>query len=269
MQRVGGAMVKGVVTALALLGALELSGCVGGAVAAGPEQFLSERNVGARPVPGAFGYCRDHGCNRVVRIRLTQTAWAETVEPLRSPSASAAEERERLKRVVGSFERHAAHLAGTSADRGGTGYGAPGQLDCVDETANTTVLLLMLQRAGLLRWHQAAAPAGRGNLVDGLTPHRTAAIVEPATGVEWVVDSWFHDNGMEPEVVAMTLWLSGWSPEDATVPATAAAPASRPEIAGQRQATRDDEDGTQECCGQAVDSGDRHREGSSDQAPQT
>lgn len=258
--------------ALTLLGALELSGCVGGAVAAGPKEFLSERSVGDDPVPSAFGYCRDHSCNRVVRLAFTETAWAETVEPLRSPSASAAEERERLKQVVGAFERRAARLAGTSGDRGGTmsAYGADGQLDCVDETANTTVLLLMLQRAGLLRWHQAAAPAGRGNLVDGLMPHRTAAILEPATGAEWAVDSWFHDNGVEPEVVTMALWLSGWSPEDAsTIPVTPAAAAFRPGTAGERHVSREDPGETQECCGQAVDSGDRHREGSSDHAPQT
>src|SRR5690606_3869342 len=260
-------MVKGGMAALALLGALELSGCVGGAVAAGPEEFLSERSVGVQPEPKAFDYCRDHSCNRVVRLALSGSAWAEMVEPLRSPSASAAEERERLKQVVGAFEGHAARLAGTSEDRGGTmtAYGAGGQLDCVDETANTTVLLLMLERAGLLRWHRTAAPAGRGNLVDGIMPHRTAATAESATGAEWAAASWVHDNGAAPEVVATSAWLSGWSPEDvASVAATAAA---RPP--GVRQLSREDPDETQECCGQAVDSGDRHREGSSDQAPQT
>lgn len=221
-------MAKGVLAALVLLMAAQLSGCVGGPVALGPKRFLAERGLHESPTPEAFDYCWDHSCNRVVRLGLDPAAWSEVAAPLKPWPKSKADERKHLRKAVAAFEKRVAPLAGTIHDRGGTmtAYGAGGQLDCVDETANTTALLVMLEAEGLLRWHRPATPAGRGNLLDGLMPHRTASIVESGSGKEFAVDSWFHDNGAEPEVVAMSVWLSGWTPDDGIAVATEDDPSS-------------------------------------------
>ncbi|MBV1875788.1 MAG: hypothetical protein KUG50_04095 [Cycloclasticus sp.] len=29
----------------------------------------------------------------------------------------------------------------------------------------------------------------------------------------FAVDSWFHKNGIEPEIIPIKLWYSGWQPE--------------------------------------------------------
>lgn len=43
-------------------------------------------------------------------------------------------------------------------------------------------------------------------------PHTTAVISETVSGRRFAVDSWFHDNGQPPEIVALDIWRWGWSP---------------------------------------------------------
>ena len=92
----------------------------------------------------------------------------------------------------------------------------PGQLDCIDETSNTTTVLELLDRAGLLVWHEVRGPMSRFFVYDGW-PHTTAVIVETATGEAYAVDSWFHDNGQPAEVVPLEQWVAGWGPEQPAI----------------------------------------------------
>mgnify|MGYP006950043666 CR=1 FL=1 len=45
-------------------------------------------------------------------------------------------------------------------------------------------------------------------------PHTTAVVEEVASGERWAVDSWFHDNGVAPEILELPRWKAGWSPDD-------------------------------------------------------
>ena len=85
-------------------------------------------------------------------------------------------------------------MTGTSTDKGGNwaGWGLPGQMDCIDESTNTTIYLRMLQKDGLLRWHQAGDRATRWTPFTW--PHTTAVIEERDSLLRWAVDSWFLDN---------------------------------------------------------------------------
>jgi hypothetical protein len=84
----------------------------------------------------------------------------------------------------------------------------------------------MLDQAGLLRWHEPRGPVSRGFFINGW-PHTTAVLAEIETGKIYVVDSWFHDNGIAPETISLDDWMDGWSPTEVT-PALALAIAPEP-----------------------------------------
>jgi hypothetical protein len=84
--------------------------------------------------------------------------------------------------------------------------GQHGQMDCLDETANTTSLLVELDRQGLLAYHQVARPQSRGIFFDGRYPHFTAVIAEVKSGIEWAVDPWRHAPGQKPDILPLSQW---------------------------------------------------------------
>jgi hypothetical protein len=159
------------------------------------------------PSPGAFAFCRGYGCQERLRLALSPADWREVTAALRGPPADAAAERRALASAAQRFERAAGRLAGTRGDLGGTFAGAfrTGQLDCVDETANTLQLLRMLQAEGLLRRHRIGLPVHRGNLIDRW-PHVSATLVERGSGRCWVLDPWQRDAGRQPQVLPVAAW---------------------------------------------------------------
>lgn len=166
------------------------------------------------PTPAAFAYCSDHNCENQHRVHFSPVEWAEVTAPLAEPPEDAAAEREALRHVVGRFERAAGRQAGTGEDRAGTMVFPPrGQLDCVDESVNTTRLLAMLEDAGLLRFHQPGWPIHRAFVGKSRT-HLTAVIREKGGG-SWALDSWFRDAGEPADVIELERWLEGWEPPDA------------------------------------------------------
>lgn len=113
------------------------------------------------------------------------------------------------------MERIVGRKTHTGGDRGGTFpglLGRPYQFDCVDEATNTTTYLTMMYNDGLLKWHTIDDHESRGLLTLQL-PHTTAVISDETSGKRFTVDSWFHDNGVFPEIVTLTQWENGWSPD--------------------------------------------------------
>jgi hypothetical protein len=168
------------------------------------------------PTPAAFTVCSDHGCARRSRVALPAAAWAPVRDVFAPPPRNAVEERARIARAIGLLERIVGPLTDTASDRAGdlNGFTAPGyQMDCIDESTNATTYLRMFEADGLLAFHRAGEPQGRGWFVTGF-PHWTASVVERGTGRGWAVDSWFLDNGREPPVVPLAEWRDGWEPKD-------------------------------------------------------
>jgi hypothetical protein len=79
-------------------------------------------------------------------------------------------------------------------------------LDCLDTTANTISLLLVLQDAGTLTHHRIEPPQSRGIFLDGRYPHFTAVIREKNSGQRWAVDPWTRAPGQEPEILPLRQW---------------------------------------------------------------
>ena len=173
-----------------------------------PRDFL-HKNGGAPPDNGYITVCHAYGCERVTRVGLEEADFA-MIERLMAPGAASAQaEREGIARVIAAMEVKVGAITGTSADRDYRDLlsgGDPTQMDCIDEAANSTSYLLLLDGLGLLRHHTVAYPASKGFLLDFVYPHNTAVLVERASGVPYAVDSWVFRNGEPPIVVPLKTW---------------------------------------------------------------
>lgn len=168
-----------------------------------------------QPTPAPFRICFSHGCDTVAPVSLTRMEWQQATSPLTIITGNPDEERHAIAESIARLEQIAGQHAGTPDDKEGnfTGFGQPGQMDCIDESTNSTTYLLMIEQANLLRWHKVSGMRTRFGFQAGF-PHRTAIIVGKDTGVLYAVDSWFHDNGQRPEIINYQDWKSGWSPGD-------------------------------------------------------
>jgi hypothetical protein len=165
------------------------------------------------PTRDRYTVCFDHSCTTVVTDSLTQDEWKMATQALRKPAATAADERRAIALSIAVFEEIVGRHTGTFRDKGGNlrGFGQPGQLDCIDESTNTTTYLRLLEHAGLLRWHRVLEPSTRFGLFVGM-PHTTAVIEDTGTGDRYAVDSWFRDNGQPPYIAKLVIWKAGSVP---------------------------------------------------------
>lgn len=179
------------------------------------DRFLA-KFADAEPQVSAMTICHGYGCRMTEEISLTGE-WPELTADFQTPAESPEQERERIAALIADVEVVVGEKLGTAGDISGTftGFGQDGQQDCIDETANTTTILTLLENEGLLVWHDVRAPMTRGFFVIGV-PHTSAVIAETGSEQHYVIDSWFHDNGHPAEVVALETWFGGWSPEGST-----------------------------------------------------
>lgn len=167
----------------------------------------------------AVPVCLHHGCERVERVKLSDEHWNRLVAYFTPAAQNAEEERAQIRQAIAEMERITGGLAGTAGDIGGDlgGIGTlDPQMDCIDESSNTTTYLTLFDQAEMLRWHSVEPVISRGYLFIGGWPHYTARIRDKQTGEQWVVDSWFRDNGELPDVIDLETWKDGWKPEGFT-----------------------------------------------------
>ena len=166
------------------------------------------------PAPDAFSICYNHTCKEVATVSLDGRQWRQVQAVFTPPATSSVQERRKVAEAVALFERIVGGLVGTEGDKGGNLQGLLSggrQLDCIDESTNTTTFLAMLEKERLLRWHSVEDRSSRGFFIFGM-PHTTAVVKDKVTGEKWVVDSWFHDNGVPPEILPLGEWRGGWEP---------------------------------------------------------
>ena len=165
------------------------------------------------PAPGNFSVCHGGTCNIVSPASLDEGQWGRIAAVFPSPARDAEEERGRIAQAIARFESIVGALTDTADDRAENQSGRDwrSQMDCIDESTNSTTYLRILAGAGLLRWHRVEARVTRGFFIFGW-PHTTAVISEVAGGAKWAVDSWFFENGKPPAIVPLELWKAGWRP---------------------------------------------------------
>jgi len=163
-----------------------------------------------------FEFCDGGGCAEVQTVGLTRGEWAQIRNEFDPAAASAEDEREHIGNAIALLEQIVGLKTGTDTDRGGTFSNSdyPGQLDCNDESTNTTTYLKLMLKDGLLHFHHPIDTKTRGFFFNGW-PHTTAVMQENASGKKFAVDSWFFDNGQPPVIIPLELWQDGWRPSNA------------------------------------------------------
>jgi hypothetical protein len=154
----------------------------------------------ARPV-----VCHGFGCAYQTPIQFRASDVAQ-IRKFFAMASDAIDERRAFAAMMAWFERRVAVEAGTTKAKARAGLGSagdPSQFDCLDKTTNTIGMLLVLQQMGLLRYHAIDPPASRGGI--GL-PHTSAVVREKATGQQWVIDGWTHNNGEYPDIMPLEKW---------------------------------------------------------------
>jgi hypothetical protein len=166
-----------------------------------------------QPTPDLFSICYDHSCASVETASVNKEEWRRAIAPLSGGAMNALDERAAIADSIAIFEEIIGEHLGTSGDMGGnlTGFGRPKQLDCIDESTNSSTYLRMLEQGGLFRYHTVMDRSTRFGIFVGM-PHTTAVIRENDSRVRYAVDSWFFDNGQPPYIVELEAWKSGADP---------------------------------------------------------
>jgi hypothetical protein len=154
--------------------------------------------------------CTDYHCDIIVPVTLDHRERTQ-IEQLFMNIKTPAEERERIARAIGMFERLVGPKNGTNDDLGKNPPDAPysprgGQLDCISESTNSTTYLKQLETAGLLKWHSVGERTVRRHWLFAI--HWTAVITD-REGVQYAVDSWYGDNGEPAIVLPLQAWYKG------------------------------------------------------------
>ena len=178
------------------------------ATASQPQNWFAQQGYVA-PSGTRIIACHGYGCTRRTTIAVDKAWLGRAAAHLRAGRRSADAERRALGEVIRTYTAYLAASFGGAPDAAGSPphmSGVHGQMDCVDETANTTSLLLVLQEHGLLIHHRVEGPESRGLFLDGRYPHTTAVIAERQTGTEWAVDPWRRAPGQRPEILPLLQW---------------------------------------------------------------
>lgn len=178
------------------------------------QTYLDAKHV-SEPQKSEFQSCRAYGCKFIDTVTLTQNEWKQIDKIFKSKTKTPEKERERLQKAIALFETFVGDQTGTHEDIGGT-FKKVGtyQQDCVDESTNTTIYLKVLEQRGHIKFHEIQPPTVRLPIVNaGRWPHQTALIKQNDNEEFFAIDSWFHSNGHEPEIVPLKLWKDGWKPD--------------------------------------------------------
>ena len=176
-----------------------------------------------------FMVCHRFGCNERTPIELSEKDWLPIQKILKGKPSSAEQERKDIAKAISKMEEVVLSISGLPGDgpRAHTFENDRGQMDCLDETVNTSLALQFFDQADLLDYHEVYDPIHRGYFIDGRWPHNSAAIYEKVSDDKtsnannsrksskkiFAVDSYYTGSGGEVYIVPLDEWLAGWQPE--------------------------------------------------------
>ena len=166
-----------------------------------------------------FKICFQYGCKQIQNVSLSREDWDSLIARWDSNNIDAASERILIAEYIAQLELIIGRITNTRFDVGGSFSRyftlkeiKSEQMDCIDESTNTLTYLRMLEGQNKLKWHSIEGLISRGGLLAGY-PHTAVLIKDKKSGENFVVDSWFYDNGRPPVILAKKRWKLGWSPE--------------------------------------------------------
>jgi len=156
--------------------------------------------------------CYGFSCKIRQIVRITPAEWRSVVGWFDRVATTPEDERQQIRQAIGWMEVVVSRYTPTHLDKGMNLEKKPvamtGQMDCIDESINTTTYLTLFEQQGHLHWHRVTDRAYRGAYFDA---HWAAQIEQVDNGVNYVVDSWFQDNGMLPYIAESIEWGDlGW-----------------------------------------------------------
>jgi hypothetical protein len=166
----------------------------------------------AQPTSPAFAQgltvCHGYSCYYQTSLRVGSGDLSRISAMMREGSSSAEAERQAISNVIQLFEQRATATIGVrDRPKGELGRGREiGQMDCVDESTNTTRILQLIASQGLMRHHKVLRRTSRGFLLDNRFPH-FAAVVADTFGNKWAIDSWYEPGGGKPDIMPLDRWL--------------------------------------------------------------
>ncbi len=169
------------------------------------------------PSLNGFDMCHGGGCANVNHVSLSKEEWQQVINAFEPKPIDAESERNDIANAIGLMEQLVGAKTATGTDRGGTFGNSdyPGQLDCNDESTNSTTYMKLMKQAGLIQFHEIVDTKTRNFFFNGW-PHTTAVIWEKSPEQRdnqmYAVDAWFYDNGKPAVIVPLTSWKDGWKP---------------------------------------------------------
>ena len=167
---------------------------------------LAERDHGV-VIPGhvtvdAIPVCYDFGCKTRTVVNLPLTDWKSVADWFAVAAETAEQERTQIAKAIGWMEvvigRHTPTHIDLEFDKAhDIDNRETGQLDCIDESVNTTVYLQLFETYGLLKHHIVIEEAYRKAAFD---QHWAGQVRDIKSGKRYVVDSWFQPNGYLPVI---------------------------------------------------------------------
>ena len=151
--------------------------------------------------------CMNFSCKDQQLVSLSVEEWNSIADWLKQGGDDADTERLNIVNSIGWFEvvigRHTPTHRDVGGDLGDPDAHFPGQLDCIDESMNTTTYLKLLESNGLLQHHRVVERAYRRAILD---QHWAGQIETLDGGERWVIDSWFQHNGYLPYLQSAEEW---------------------------------------------------------------
>jgi hypothetical protein len=153
--------------------------------------------------------CYNYGCNAEATVMFPESR-IEQYGALLEIAADEPAEREALGLVIGRMHAFAGGQSPIWSDRGGDSDDdeVDGRMDCLDHSVTTSNFIALLERRGLLRFHALMPPSQRGMIWQ----HWSARVASKASEREYMVDSWFYDNGRPAVVMERDTWMAGADP---------------------------------------------------------
>jgi hypothetical protein len=176
--------------------------------AAEAQEGWFKRGHGQAPTSSRAYVCHGYTCRIVTPVDFSARQIARIAGSLATGTRDAAAERAAISHAVQVFEEIVGGRIGTANDLPKMQFGqaADDQMDCIDEATNTTSLLMLLEKRGLLKHHRVEPPSARGFFIDGRYPHATAVLTDIGSGEKWAIDSWPRANAEPPVIQPLRVW---------------------------------------------------------------
>lgn len=149
--------------------------------------------------------CYNYNCKQQGKVKLAGDKWNQITEIFSNKSTNAKLERIKIARATALMEQLTGEKLGTNKDKAeNNNTGEAGQMDCIDESTNTTRYLKLFAEKNWLIWHQVERREKRSPFFFDV--HWTAVIKDKSNNKNYSVDSWFRDNGKEPIILPLKDW---------------------------------------------------------------